>query len=331
MRVLLVIVLALALSGAGAWLEYRRFSETPIALSEGPIVVDIPRGTSLQALSQRLTDLGLLEHPWFFMALARLSGQSTRIQAGEYAVPDGITPTGLLELFTSGRVIQYPLTLVEGWTFRQVMEALAAEERLERAIEDPTPEAVMAQLGQAGKHPEGRFFPDTYYFTRGSSDLDILRRAYAAMERVLAEEWETRADGLPIASPYEALILASIIEKETGLAAERAEIAGVFIRRLRLGMRLQTDPTVIYGLGESFGGNLRRADLRNEHPYNTYVHAGLPPTPIALAGRAAIRAALNPADGETLYFVARGDGSHEFSVTLQEHNRAVRKYQLGKP
>ena len=331
MRVLLVIVLALALSGAGAWLEYRRFSETPIALSEGPIVVDIPRGTSLQALSQRLTDLGLLEHPWFFMALARLSGQSTRIQAGEYAVPDGITPTGLLELFTSGRVIQYPLTLVEGWTFRQVMEALAAEERLERAIEDPTPEAVMAQLGQAGKHPEGRFFPDTYYFTRGSSDLDILRRAYAAMERVLAEEWETRADGLPIASPYEALILASVIEKETGLAPERAEIAGVFIRRLRLGMRLQTDPTVIYGLGESFGGNLRRADLRNEHPYNTYVHAGLPPTPIALAGRAAIRAALNPADGETLYFVARGDGSHEFSVTLQEHNRAVRKYQLGKP
>jgi UPF0755 protein len=228
-------------------------------------------------------------------------------------------------------VVQYPLTLVEGWTFRQVMEALQADERLEHLIEDPSAEAVMARLGRRGVHPEGRFFPDTYHFTRGSSDLDILKRAHAAMERVLAEEWEARADGLPIESPDEALILASIIEKETGLASERAEIAGVFVRRLRLGMRLQTDPTVIYGLGDDFDGNLRRADLRNDHPYNTYVHAGLPPTPIALPGREAIRAALNPADGETLYFVARGDGSHAFSVTLEEHNRAVRKYQLGKP
>lgn len=331
MRALLIIAFAVAVAAAGVWLECRRFTETPIAFTEESVVIDIPRGTSLRALSEELTDRGWVQHPWLFMGLARLSGQATRIQAGEYAVASGITPVGLLELFTSGRVVQYPLTLVEGWTFRQVMEALQADERVEHRIEDPSAEAVMARLGRPGVHPEGRFFPDTYHFTRGSSDLDILKRAHAAMERVLAEEWEARADGLPIESPDEALILASIIEKETGLASERAEIAGVFVRRLRLGMRLQTDPTVIYGLGDVFDGNLRRADLRNDHPYNTYVHAGLPPTPIALPGREAIRAALNPADGETLYFVARGDGSHAFSVTLEEHNRAVRKYQLGKP
>ncbi|MCU0833107.1 MAG: endolytic transglycosylase MltG [Chromatiaceae bacterium] len=331
MRALLIIAFAVAVAAAGAWLELRRFTETPIVLGAASSVIDIPRGTSLRALSQGLSDRGWVPHPWLFMALARLGDQATRIQAGEYEVPSGITPAELLALFTSGRVIQYPLTLVEGWTFRQVIDALHANERLERLIEDPSDEAVMARLGRPGEHPEGRFFPDTYHFTRGSSDLDILKRAHAAMERVLAEEWGARADGLPIASPEEALILASIVEKETGLAAERAQIAGVFVRRLRLGMRLQTDPTVIYGLGEGFDGNLRRADLRNDHAYNTYLHAGLPPTPIAMPGREAIRATLNPADGETLYFVARGDGSHEFSVTLDEHNRAVRKYQLGKP
>jgi UPF0755 protein len=226
-------------------------------------------------------------------------------------------------------VIQYPLTLVEGRTFRQALAVIASDPVLVADIGALTDEEIIARIGHPGVHPEGRLFPDTYLFPRGMGALDLVKRAYGRMEAVLAEEWDKRAPGLPFKDPYEALILASIVEKETGLAAERPEIAGVFVRRMQKGMRLQTDPTVIYGLGAAFDGNLRRVDLTTDTPYNTYTRGGLPPTPIALPGREAIHAVLHPAAGDSLYFVAKGDGSHAFSATLDEHNRAVRRYQLG--
>lgn len=331
MRVLLVVVLGIALLGGGVWIEYRGFLSEPIELGEDALVMEIERGTSLRGLSEELTKRGVLDHPYFFMAMAYLSGRAASLKAGEFEIPNGITPPKLLSLLTSGKVVQRAFTLVEGWTFRDVLAAVAKDERFERVLgEDPSAEMIMASLGHPGKHPEGRFFPETYHFSKGTSDLDILRRSYQTMERILAEEWERRNEELPLETPYEALILASIVEKETGLAAERPTIAGVFVRRLNLGMKLQTDPTVIYGLGESFDGNLTRSHLLGDTPYNTYVHQGLPPTPIALPGRAAIHAVLHPEEGDSLYFVAKGDGSHHFSATLREHNWAVRRYQLGK-
>jgi len=328
MRFLLVILLALALLGGGVWMEYRDFLESPLPRPEEPLMLDVARGTSMRALSQELTARGVLRHPYFFLALGYLTAAAPRIKAGEYEVPDGTTPAGLLDLLTSGKVVQRAVTLVEGWSFRQALYALTGDDRLRKELANLTPEALMDRLGQPGKHPEGRFFPDTYHFTKGSSDLDILRRSYDRMSQVLSEEWEQRAEDLPLTTPDEALILASIVEKETGLAPERAAIAGVFIRRMNLGMKLQTDPTLIYGLGEAFDGNLRRSDLQLDTPYNTYLHEGLPPTPIALPGREAIHAALHPLAGDSLFFVAKGDGSHHFSATLEEHNLAVRRYQL---
>ncbi|MNZ91396.1 putative aminodeoxychorismate lyase [compost metagenome] len=225
-------------------------------------------------------------------------------------------------------MVQYSLTLVEGWSFRQLRAALAGQERLEQTLAGLDDATLMQRLGLDGQHPEGRFFPDTYRYVRGMRDIDLLRQAHERLESVLDEEWRQRAEDLPYREPYQALIMASLVEKETGAAEERDEIAGVFVRRLRAGMLLQTDPTVIYGLGERYAGNLTRAHLREPTPYNTYVHAGLPPTPIAMVGREAIHAALHPAAGDSLYFVARGDGTHVFSRSLDEHNRAVREFQL---
>lgn len=331
MRALWILGLALAVIGLGGWLEIQRFQEQPLVPASGPAVaLEIPRGMSLTTLANTLTAQGLLEHPYYFLMLAHWRGDAARLKAGEYALEAGLTPAQLLDLLVSGRVVQHALTLVEGWTIAQALQVIAADSRLRRQLEEATPEALMQALGHPEMPAEGRFFPDTYYFVRGASDLEVLRRAFATMERVLAEEWAKRDPEVPLSRPYEALILASLIEKETGQAAERPTIAGVFIRRLRQGMRLQTDPTVIYGLGEAFDGNLRRADLRRDTPYNTYVHGGLPPTPIALPGRAALHAALHPEPGNSLYFVAKGDGSHWFSATLEEHNRAVRRYQLGQ-
>jgi UPF0755 protein len=236
----------------------------------------------------------------------------------------------MLALWRRGEVVQYNLTLVEGWSFRQVREALVRESKLDLTLSELDDEQLMARLGQPGVNPEGRFFPDTYRFVRGMTDLDLLKQAYARLELVLAEEWAARADELPYKEPYDALIMASMIEKETGVSEERGAIAGVFIRRLRIGMRLQTDPTVIYGLGERYKGRLTRAHLREVTPYNTYQIDGMPPTPIALVGREAIHAALHPVAGRSLYFVARGDGSHVFSNSLEAHNRAVREYQLNR-
>lgn len=253
-----------------------------------------------------------------------------RVRSGEYALDAHQNLLDALDLFLSGRTIVHELRIVEGWTFAQALQAMRANPMIRQTLADTKPEAIMAALGQPGQHPEGRFFPDTYRFPKETSDLTLLRQAYAAMQKALAEEWAQRAPDLPYATPDEALTMASIVEKETGVAAERAQIAGVFVRRLRLGMRLQTDPTVIYGLGERFDGNIRIVDLRTDTPYNTYTRNGLPPTPISLPGRAALHAALHPDDGQALFFVSRGDGTHVFSATLAEHQAAVRRYQLKK-
>jgi UPF0755 protein len=258
--------------------------------------------------------------------------RGARIQAGTYRIMTGTTPPALLKQIVEGRVAQFGLTLVEGWNIYQVMDAIERSDSLKHTLRGMSNAQIMERLGRPAEHPEGRFFPETYKFPKGLTDLAFLQRAYRLMEERLAYEWEQREPGLPYKSPYEALIMASIVEKETGLASERRQIAGVFVRRLKKGMRLQTDPTVIYGLGVGFDGNLRRRDLLADNPYNTYRKAGLPPTPIAMPGADAIHAALHPAPGNALYFVARGDGSHHFSATLEEHNGAVIKYQLkGKP
>lgn len=327
-RILGLLILAGSLTLGGLWIDYRAFQETSLALPQDGLVYTLPSGGNAWSLGRDLVAYGVLRRPLYLRLLAWERAAAVHLKAGEYRIPPGTTPPRLLDLLTSGRVIQHPITLVEGWTFAQVRQALAAAEWAQRILEGLTPAEIMARLGRPGTPPEGRFLPDTYRFPRGVTDLDILGRALQAMDRFLATAWAGRAAELPLETPDQALILASIVEKESGLTAERPQIAGVFLRRLRLGMRLQTDPTVIYGLGDAFDGNLRRADLSQDTPYNTYVHGGLPPTPIALPGRAAIRAVLHPASGAALYFVARGDGGHAFSATLEAHNQAVRKYQL---
>lgn len=314
----------------GGWLAvgYQGFKNDPLPIPADGFRHIIAPGTSVTRLAADLEQAGVLPHPYYFRWFARWRGQAGKIKAGEYQFMPGTTPGQMLDQIVSGAVFQHTLTVVEGWTFAQLFEAVRGHEAIIHTLGEPTPDRLMAELGYPGQHPEGRFLPDTYHFPRGVTDVAFLRRAHQMMETRLAEEWAQREPGLPLKSPYEALILASIVEKETGLPAERAEIAGVFVRRLQLGMRLQTDPTVIYGLGLGFDGNLRRADLLADSPYNTYLNAGLPPTPIALPGVAAIRAALHPAPGTTLFFVSRGDGSHVFSTTLEEHNAAVQRYQI---
>ncbi len=328
---LAVSALGLLLFGGAAWFwhQYRQALDRPLNL-EVPVIFEIKRGESLTTVARRLQREGILPQPRWLLLWALEQGVSADIRAGEYRLRSGMTPKSLLTLFLSGKVAQHRITLVEGWTVKQVLAALAAEPALKHTLEDVPLQDLLSVLHLPPGHPEGRFFPDTYFFVRGDSDREILRRAYRRMERVLGEEWRNRAAGLPLKTPYQALILASIVEKETGRREEQAKIAGVFIRRLQKGMKLQSDPTVIYGMGDAFDGDIRRRDLRADTPYNTYVHPGLPPTPIALPGRGAIHAVLHPEDGDALYFVSRGDGSHQFSATLKEHNRAVARYQLGK-
>jgi UPF0755 protein len=328
-RVFLLGLVVAAVAGWFAYEDYRRFVATELSLGEQEQVLEVKRGDSFDHVLARMRRLGISEgHDVYWKALAWEQGVITRLQVGEYALGHGMTPSTLLAKLEQGRVIQHRFTVVEGWNFRELRLALAAETALEQTLPGLPDEEVMRRLGAGGEHPEGRFLPETYHYTRGISDLDLLKRTYLAMRGALDAAWEKRQPDLPISTPYEALVLASIIEKETGVARERPEIAGVFVRRLRLGMKLQTDPTVIYGLGASFDGNLTRNHLQTPTPWNTYTQFGLPPTPIALPGRAAIEAALDPAPGEALYFVSRGDGSHVFSKTLAEHNRAVVQYQL---
>lgn len=325
----------IALVGVGAlggWLfiDYERALERPLHAGEAPVFYEIAPGASLRQIAQDLSERELLQDPHYLVFYARWSGVADRIQAGEYAIEPGMNAVQLLENLVAGKAVQHPLTIVEGWTFRELMQAVNESPYLTHTLEGLAPEAIMERIGAPGVHPEGQFYPDTYHFPRRTSDVSFLKRAYQTMRQRLAAEWENRAEGLPYDNPYEALILASIVEKETAVPAERGRIAGVFVRRLERGMRLETDPTVIYGLGEDFDGNLRRRDLRTHTPYNTYVIRGLPPTPIAMPSGESIHAALNPAPGDALYFVATGDGGHHFSATYEEHRRAIARYQLNR-
>lgn len=320
--IFLGVILGVALAAYGYhWLQ------SPLAIPEEGIRYELSRGESLGHVTADLGARGVLRHPRGLSLYARLSEQ-TRVHAGEYQLNPGLTPLTLLEQLNEGDVVLHQVTLIEGWTFAQALMALHAEEAIEAKLEGLSQTEQLSLLGIDVEHPEGWFFPDTYRFARGTTDVDILRRAHQAMRDQLEQLWPQRAEGLPYDSPYEALIMASLIERETGAPWERETIAGVFVRRLESGMRLQTDPTVIYGMGDRYEGRITRRDLRAPTPYNTYTISGLPPTPIALPGRGALAAALNPAPGTAVYFVAKGDGTHVFSDTLEEHNRAVREYQL---
>ena len=292
-------------------------------------IYTVKRGTTLKTFVRKLHQDNVVPDQYSMLLLAYLRGQHRSLKAGEYRFDPGVSQKQILDQVVAGRAVQYALLIPEGWNFHDLMNAINSAEKLEHTLKGIAPETIMARLGKEGTHYEGRFYPDTYYYAAGSSDLQLLKLAYERMEANLASEWQHRREGLPYETPYEALIMASIVEKETGVAAERPLIAGVFVNRLRRGMRLQTDPTVIYGIGQKFDGNLRRNDLRRDTPYNTYTRKGLPPTPIAMPGGDAIHAALHPADTKHLYFVSRGDGSHYFSETLEEHNQAVTRYQLG--
>jgi UPF0755 protein len=326
-------VVAASVACVLVWRELNGWLDQPMPV-EAEVIVELPAGGNLTRFAAHLHRRGLLRHPRWLLVHARLTQAADRVQAGEYRLEPGITPRVLLDMLTAGNVIQYPVTLIEGSTVADILQVLGRQQPpLRASIADARAEALLTSLGiDPGRHTsaEGLFFPDTYSYRRGMSDADVLRMAHARMQQVLDEEWNKRSEGLPYKDAYQALIMASLIEKETGVGSERAQIAGVFVRRLKSGMLLQTDPTVIYGLGSAFDGNLTRSHLLSPSAYNTYLNAGLPPTPIALPGRAAIAAALHPQQGNELYFVARGDGTHEFSATLDDHNRAVQRLQVAR-
>ena len=328
---LLIAALVLVATYAGL----RNWLQQPLPLQQNTLIV-FERGSSIQALSRQLQAKGLLQQPWLFRLWTRSQGIDTRLKAGEYDIAPGETLAGLLDKMLRGEVKQYSITLVEGWNFRQMMQAIARHPQIRHTLDDATVDTIMAQLSLADTaqplHGEGQFLPDTYYIHRDTSDRELLIRAHRALQQTLRHYWKNRQPDLPLKTPYEALILASIIEKETAVAEERALIAGVFINRLRKNMRLQTDPTVIYGMGERYQGDIRFRDLRRDTPYNTYTRHGLPPTPIAMAGRAAIEAATQPAATDYLFFVASSDGSgrHLFSTTLEQHEKKVDIHQRGK-
>jgi UPF0755 protein len=323
-----LLVVGGALAGGAYWIYENRL-QVPLPISQDARYI-ISARSNLALISNELVDKGFFDYPsaWTWFAMARWQQKAHRIKAGEYAIPVGMTPQQLLDLFVEGKTVQHVLTVPEGWTFRQLLTALHNEPSLTHKLKGLDDKAVMAQLGFPNQHPEGRFYPDTYHFPLGMSDIEFLQRAYHIMAQQLKTAWEKRAPDVILNTPDEALTLASIVEKETAVPSERPQIAGVFTRRLKLGMRLQTDPTVIYALGEAYDGNIHQQDLLVNSPYNTYVYKGLPPTPIALVGKEALNAALNPAAGDSLYFVAKGDGSHYFSATLGEHECAVIEYQL---
>ena len=321
-------VLVVTGTGLWAWQGLDSLSK-PVVMTE-PVLFDVPGGTAFSEVARQLEARGLVEKSLWVRVYGRLFPDQARIKAGEYEFTDGMTAEAMLAKMVSGDTKHWSVQFIEGWTFSDMRAALAASERLEKLTSEWPVEQIMEAVGAEGEHPEGRFFPDTYLFTSSESDLDLLRRSFRRMETVLAEEWENREEGLPYASAYEALIMASIVERETGAPKERDQVAGVFVRRLQKGMRLQTDPTVIYGMGDKYQGRIGSRDLRTHTPYNTYRINGLPPTPIALPGREAIHASMHPGAGKALYFVARGDGTHKFSNTLAEHQKAVRAFQLNR-
>lgn len=320
----LVLLIVVAAAGYAAWYVY-----TPVEIRALPAEVEIPMGSGFRATVAQLERSGVKVRRYEFEILARALGRIRDIKAGNYQFSQPLTPLELLEMLTRGDVTQAEVRLIEGWTFAQFRAALDASPDLRHDSSGLTDAEILSRVQASEAHPEGLFFPDTYLFAKGSSDISVLRRAYRALQGHLRAEWDARAPNVPYRSPYEALIMASIIEKETGRAAERDMVAGVLVNRLRIGMRLQADPTVIYGLGSAFDGNLRRVHLLEDGPYNTYTRVGLPPTPIALPGFASIHSAMRPAKIDALYYVSRGDGTSQFSRNLDEHNRAVSKYQRG--
>jgi UPF0755 protein len=318
----------LAVLAAGGWAYW--WVNQPLRLPGPTVDLSIEPGTLPRGVAQAVQDAGVDVSPDVLYAWFRISGEGRRIKAGSYELEAGITPRRLLAKLARGEESLRAVTLVEGWNFRQVRAALAKEDTLKPDTRNLADEAIMGLLGRPAQHPEGRFFPDTYTYAKGSSDVAVLRRALRAMDKRLAAAWARRSPQAVVKTPDEALILASIVEKETGKAEDRPLVAAVFNNRLRVGMPLQTDPTVIYGMGTAFDGNLRKKDLQADTPWNTYTRAGLPPTPIAMPGKASLLAAVKPASSTALYFVARGDGSSHFSSSLDEHNRAVNKYQRGQ-
>lgn len=330
-KIALLMALCTLLAGTAAWLGWQRYQDflaTPLEIPAGGQVFELDSGATGTGIVRQLAGMGLTRAGWEWRLLMRLEPHV--YQAGEYLLEPGWGPRRVLKKLSSGEVVQYRFTLVEGWTYRQLLDALANDTNLEHEI-DSNPDSVAFELGDlpGPDYPEGWFLPETYQYTRGDSDRDILSRSHLAMQQALDRAWESRDTGLPFETPYELLTLASIIEKETSLDEERSQVAGVFVRRLQKRMRLQTDPTVIYGMGDSFDGDIRRRDLKTDTPYNTYTRHGLPPTPIAMPGEASLLAAARPAAGETLYFVADGKGGHTFSVTLEQHQAAVNKL-IGK-
>lgn len=318
----------LVLVAAFAAYQLNTFLHTPVTVADSGVDFVIEPGTPFRTVADDLATQGVINDARALRLYARLTGKANAVQAGDYLISAGTTPADLLEQFTSGDVKLYSFTIIEGWNQYELLEALRGDPHIEASLTHEDWPALLDQLGAEGGHPEGLFLPETYHFPRNTSDRDVLREAFNLMQQVLAEEWASRSEETLATTPYEALILASIIEKETARADERQRISGVFSRRLNKRMRLQTDPTVIYGIGPEFDGNLTRRDLRTDTPYNTYTRGGLPPTPIAMPGRAAIHAALHPTEGEELYFVATGlgDGSHAFSATKEEHDAAVAEY-----
>ncbi len=329
-KVSLSLILLLVIVSVITWEQYQKFMTTPLEIDSQGYVYTVHNGSNLQQISRDLHHAELTQLPAEYLHIyGRLTHKAHLIKAGEYRIEPQTTLPQLLDLLISGQVIQYSFTIVEGMTTQQLITMIAKDERFTKTLTDTSLSSVMKALDLPSNHGEGEFAPETYHFTSGASDMQILRRAHSLMTSILEEAWKNKAENLPYKTPYEALVMASIIEKETGIAEERAQIAGVFVRRLELGMRLQTDPTVIYGLGKSFDGNLRRKDLTTDTTYNTYTRHGLPPTPIALPSKESIEAALHPQAGKSLFFVATGhEGRHVFSANLADHNKAVRQYQL---
>jgi UPF0755 protein len=330
----LFVIVGLLVAAAIVWggMRYRQFTHAPLAVQATGQTLEVAKGEGFKDIVRQLRDAGLTDAPpLLWRTLAWRLGVVNKLHAGEYALTPRMTPATLLQDMAAGRVLHHRVTLVDGWTFKQVLDALNAAPKLEHTPAAKLRGELAARIGKSGPDSlEGEFMPDTYDYVLGMSDLDVLERAHKAMREFLEREWAARERSIPVQTPYQALILASLVEKETAVPAERPEIAGVFERRLRIGMRLETDPSVIYGMGAAYQGKIHKSDLQADTPYNTYTRYGLPPTPIALPSRAAIDAVLHPADGDALYFVAKGDGTHQFSATLAEHNAAVRKYILQK-
>jgi UPF0755 protein len=330
MRYKLTVGISLAVLAFLVWLGIDYYNALNKPAVQYDLVVEIEKGDSFAAITRKLLAQNIAINPFWFKAIAFQKGMLSNLKAGEYKLTPGLTIPQILTIIAEGRAIKYAITFPEGWSLKEILQAIGQTPNLQKSLPNLTVAEISSQLGISEQNPEGWFFPDTYYFEKKASDVSILKRAHKKMQDVLQEEWEHKDMDLPYKEPYEALIMASIVEKETGAKSERATIAGVFTRRLIKGMLLQTDPTVIYGMGDKYKGNIKANDLTTPTPYNTYVIQGLPPTPIAMPGRDAIHAALHPDKGNSLYFVAKGDGSHQFSETLAEHNRAVNSFQKHK-